>query len=465
MTPNEASATRTEIPNRDSLGKRLSGAAVWVVFGSAATNIVRLGGNLIVTRFLAPEMFGLVALAGLVPLILSMLSDVGFRENVCRSSRGDNQDFLDTLWSVQILRGLVLWAGCLVISGLLFIAGWQGWLSPTSTYGDPKLPWVIAISSMSIAISALHSTKVFSENRSFRIKPLLKIELVTQVAGLAIMIVLAWATGSIWAILISGLGNSIIYVLLSHFWLPGENNKLAWSKHDVDDIMAFGKWLVWSSAFTVLASNGDRILLGAFVSAQTLGFYTIAANLAGAVDLLVAQVFSRVAMPGFSEVVRNNPERLAKAYYKIRARFDPIMLGLSGLLFSAGHLIVNVLYDARYRSAGGILEILALSLFFSRYTLAQSVYLAINKPQYLVWLNIIRFIGIYALVPIGFYVYGLNGALLAIAFREIVAVPMILFFNQKHQINNWLLEMKVLLAWPAGFAIGFGVLSVYSVVK
>jgi O-antigen/teichoic acid export membrane protein len=229
--------------------------------------------------------------------------------------------------------------------------------------------------------------------------------------------------------------------------------------------MTFGKWLVWSSAFTVLASNGDRILLGAFVSAQILGFYTIAANLAGAVDLLVGQIFSRVVMPGFSEVARTNPERLAGAYHKIRARFDPLMLALSGFLFAAGHVAINIMYDTRYKAAGAILEILALGLIISRYALAQSVYLATNRPQYLVWLNVTRFISIYALVPVGFYFFGLTGALFAIAFREVVTVPMILYFNSKYKINNWMLELKVLMAWPVGYGVGLAGVWVYTMIR
>jgi hypothetical protein len=170
-------------------------------------------------------------------------------------------------------------------------------------------------------------------------------------------------------------------------------------------------------------------------------------------------------MPGFSEVARTNPERLAGAYHKIRARFDPLMLGLSGFLFAAGHVAINIMYDTRYKAAGSILEILALGLIISRYALAQSVYLATNRPQYLVWLNVTRFVSIYALVPVGFYFFGLTGALFAIAFREVITVPMILYFNSKYKINNWMLELKVLTAWPVGYGIGLAGVWVYTMIR
>ena len=450
--------SRSPAPNVRSLSKRLLGAAAWVVFGAGAAHVLRLGGNLVATRLLVPEMFGLVAIAGLVPMILSLLSDIGFRENVCRSPNGDDPTFLNTLWSVQLIRGWSLWGACLLLAASLHVVGAWGWLDPRSTYGDPRLPWVIAVSSMSIAIGSLHSTKVFSENRHLRMTQLLKIELLAQLVGVVLMIVLAWATESIWSILLSGLISTGVYVVLSHTWLPGQNNRLVWDRDALQQVMTFGKWLFWSSAFTVIASNADKILLGGFVAPEVLGFYSIASNLVGAVDTLVSQVFSRVAMPGLSEVARNNPQRLAAAYFKLRKRFDPLLLLLSGALFSAGHLIIDLLYDPRYRSAGPMLEILSLSLLASRYSLAQTAYLAINRPQYQVVLNVARLVTIYAMAWGAYLLFGLKGALVAIALRDIPILPLIFYFNAKHAMNSVKLELGLLLIWPVGYALGQGVM-------
>jgi O-antigen/teichoic acid export membrane protein len=454
--------TQSEMIGRPpTLSSRLTGAAVWVVLGAGAQHVLRLASNLLVTRLLAPEMFGLVALAGLVPMVLSLLSDVGFRENVCRNPAGDDQKFLDTVFSIQAVRGSLIWLGCLVISAALWYMGTAGLLDPASTYGDPRLPWVIAVSSVSIPIGALHSSKIFTEGRYFRIKGVLKIELISQIFGITLMILLAWLTRSIWSILLSGIFSAAAYSILSHYTLPGPKNKFAWDKVHAAEIMTFGKWLFWSSAFTVFAANADRLVLGGYMTPQSLGFYSIAINLVGAVDLLSTQIFSRVALPGFSEVARSNIGRLSNAYYKLRCKFDPVMLTLSGLLFSAGHLVTDVLYDDRYRSAGEMLEILALGLAFSRYSLAQSVYLAINKPKYQVVLNIVRTVSIYSMLFLGYRFYGLTGALFAIALRELPALPFIFYFNAKHKLNNWQLEWKLLLVWPIAFLAGQAVLQMH----
>src|ERR1700712_5912150 len=123
-----------------SLRSKLSGAAAWVVLGSGASQVLRLVANLLATRMLMPDLFGLVAFAGLEPMVLAMLSDIGVRDNICRSPNGENQRFLDTIWTVQIVRSVLIWVGCLIISLFLYIARTQNFLPPGSTYADPRLP-------------------------------------------------------------------------------------------------------------------------------------------------------------------------------------------------------------------------------------------------------------------------------------------------------------------------------------
>jgi hypothetical protein len=74
-------------------------------------------GNLILTRLLFPEAFGLMALVQVFLSGLQMFSDIGIQTSVIRSKRGEDPAFLDTAWTVQVLRGGLLWLGCLGIAG------------------------------------------------------------------------------------------------------------------------------------------------------------------------------------------------------------------------------------------------------------------------------------------------------------------------------------------------------------
>ncbi|GAB1360936.1 hypothetical protein MASR1M32_01720 [Rhodobacter sp.] len=71
----------------------------------AVTQALRLASNLILTRLLFPEAFGLMALVSVVLVGLQMFSDTGIGPAISRSPRGDEPAFLDTAWTVNVARG------------------------------------------------------------------------------------------------------------------------------------------------------------------------------------------------------------------------------------------------------------------------------------------------------------------------------------------------------------------------
>ncbi len=96
-------------PRASLRGLALRGS-IWTLGGYGASQVLRLAGNLVLARLLFPEAFGLSALVGVFMVGLAMFSDVGIGPSVIRSHRGDDADFLNTAWTIQVIRGLVLWA-------------------------------------------------------------------------------------------------------------------------------------------------------------------------------------------------------------------------------------------------------------------------------------------------------------------------------------------------------------------
>ena len=140
-------------PDPSTLKQRVLRASGWNIAGYALSQAIRLGSNLVMTRLLVPEMFGVMTIATMVMMILSLLSDLGLRQNIVQSRRGDDPAFLDTAWVLQIVRGLILWLGALGLSIALHLANLGGMLPAKSVYGSPVLPFVIAASSLSASIS------------------------------------------------------------------------------------------------------------------------------------------------------------------------------------------------------------------------------------------------------------------------------------------------------------------------
>ena len=117
------------VPQTGALLKRaaLRGSAAEFA-GYAASQALRLGGNLVLSRLLFPEAFGLSSLVSVFLVGLQLLSDVGLEPSVVQNERGDERRFLDTVWTIQAVRGALL----ALLAVLL--ARPAAWL-----YGEPQL--------------------------------------------------------------------------------------------------------------------------------------------------------------------------------------------------------------------------------------------------------------------------------------------------------------------------------------
>ena len=83
--------------------------AVWTVGGFAFMQVLRFVLSPIVTRLVSQHVFGVINLANLFIQGLHMFSDLGIRQCVVNSSRGEDPTFLNTAWTLQVMRGSVLW--------------------------------------------------------------------------------------------------------------------------------------------------------------------------------------------------------------------------------------------------------------------------------------------------------------------------------------------------------------------
>ncbi len=442
-----------------TLRQRVFRAGGWSFAGYGLSQAIRLGGNLVMTRLLAPEMFGVIAIATLVTVILGMLSDIGLQQNIVQSRRGDDPVFLDTAWVVQIVRGGGLWLIALLLSSALYFSNLRGLFPAQSVYASPVLPPVIAVSAFAAVIAGFASTKIASAYRNFNQRRVVQIEVISQVAALTVMIVLGIATRSIWALVAGGLVATLTATVLSHIWMDGIPNRFRSEKKSLGELIGFGKWIFISSAVGILAINGDRILLGGYVDAHTLGLYAIAILIASSIEGLLSRLFATVSLPALSEVARNNPAGLREVYYKLRIPGDLLLLFLCGLLFAAGHLAINLLYDPRYADAGSMLQILALSLFTARFGVAHQMYLAVGRPRYLAIINTVRFLSLFTIVPVLYHVAGLQAAIWGIALHGLATLPLIFYFNAKLELNDFRRELMVLVALPIGLLCG-GILNV-----
>jgi len=423
--------------------------------GHVSSQVIRLSSNLILTRLLVPEMFGLMSLANILLIGLVLFSDLGIRQSIVQSPRGHEQAFLNTAWVVQIIRGAVIWLLALLLSLALYLIDLMHWWNPGSAYAEPLLPVIVAIISFNFLISGFESTKLATARRNMFLKRMTIIELAAQLGGIIFMLIWAWVNRSIWALVFGSFVTTIIRVALSHIALPGENNKYQWDVKAFHEIFHFGKWIFLTSILGFLAINGDRIILGNLIDAETLGVYSIAYFMFSAIQEILTKMMGNVAFPAFSEVVRNNPKELKQTYYKFRTPIDIVTLLALGLLFASGDLIIKFLYDDRYLPACHMLQILSVGLFVTRFALDKDLFMAIGKPKLMVPTYVINIFVLFVLVPLAFTQFGLNGALWVIGAGGFIALPLIFYLKIKYKILDLSRELVFVPLIFLGYGLGW----------
>jgi O-antigen/teichoic acid export membrane protein len=437
-----------------SLRSRVLSTGLWIISGGAVSVGLRFVSSLVLTRLLQPELFGLMAAATTVVVGLAMLSDVGLTPAVVQSKKGNNPEFLNTAWIVQILRGAFLTL-CGVAVALLLAAMQHFQLVPAaSVYADQTLPPALAALSTGFLIGGFQSTKLLEASRHLSIGRITQIEIVTQLFGMACTLLGALMSRSAWALVAGALLVSITKTLATHAYLDGTSNRWSWNKRDFKDLLHFGKWIFVSSTFGFLANQGDRLLLGAILDATVFGVYVIAYQLFWTIESGVARMVGNISFPALSEVARDRPASLKSTLYKLHTFIGPMSYFQSGLLMVSGQVIVDLLYDNRYAQAGWMLQMLGVALLAAPFGTSASSLVSMGMPRLFSSIPIVRAVTLYVAAILGHMWFGVPGALWGVVISYLVPVPLILFFQIRHGLVDVSREVMLLVALPLGMAAG-----------
>ncbi len=392
-----------------SLKKRAINGAIWTIACFGGSYILRFGNNLILTRLLQPEFFGLMALVNTLRMGLELFSDIGIIQNIVNSKRGGETTFLNTAWTLQIIRGVVIWLLCIIISFPI-----------AHFYNEQRLMWLIPIVVFSTVFDGFSSTSIHTLHRQMELRKLSLYELVLQIAYFCTLIFLVWRIPSIWT-LAFGTWLPAIYKLFTSYWLiPKYSNKLQWDKDAVKEILSFGKWMFVASTLMFAAEQADYFVLGKLLSFKMLGVYIIAWTLASIPREIIKQLSHRVIFPTICKQA-DLPRSILRA--KILPQRQIILLGFGiilAILITIGDLVVSILYDNRYTDAAWMMPILCCGMWFSLlfYTTSPAL-LAISKPLYSAQSNFARFAIITLAVPLVYQSFGVIGAITVIALSDL----------------------------------------------
>jgi O-antigen/teichoic acid export membrane protein len=390
--------------------------------------VVRLGANLLLARWLAPEAFGVLAIANSAQIGLQMLSDVGIGPSIIRHERGRDERFLDTLWTLQIVRGLLL---SLVALGVA---------TPLATlYGVPELRGLLALIALGGLAGSFASTSLHTLLREQRLARLNLLEIGIQLVAYGTMLSIAWHTRSVWSLAVGGLVHGVLRSVLSHLALPGHRHRLARDAEALRDVLRFGRWIFLSTLITFLAGQSDRLTLGLLAPLSAVGVYAIASGLALLPREVIGRLADAVILPYLSRSVRNEPQGLLKALERVRSLLLPIGLLISAALATGAPIFFRLLYDERYRDAMELAPLIVLLGWIGATQVpVQRALLALGHSKPLAAANFARWAVGLAASLIAYAASGLTGFVLGLCLGAAAGAAVLHHAARRQGLDFWL---------------------------
>ena len=336
--------SRFDVPVGDLKRRTVQGALARLV--AQGTNIfVRIGSLMLLARLLEPADFGLVNMVTVVTGLFSLFKDAGLSMiTIQRAVITEAQ--LSTLFWVNLLVGL-LFATLSIAAAPALVA----------FYHEPRLYWIAVVMGCGFVVNAAGVQHTALLQRQMRFAALAALEMTSLVISIVVGVSMALSGYRHWALVGMAVSlplSSTVGAWVQVRWLPSWPSR----RTGLKSMMRFGGIVSLNGLIMYFAYNLDKLLLGRFAGAQTLGIYGRAYQLISIPSDTLQSSLGGVALSALSRL-QNDAERFRSYFLKGYSLFLAITvpLTISCAMFASD--IVVVLLGPKWTDATIIFRCLA----------------------------------------------------------------------------------------------------------
>lgn len=437
-------------PTTGSVSSSVVSGVRWGAFNQVVQQAVRFGVQILLTRLLVPEDFGLVALAFVVVNLGALLTGLGFAQ---------------ALLQVRVLTKHLVdaaFVGSALISAqlALLVAAGAGPLS--ALLGDPDLEPVLRVLALIFLFQGIEGVPNALLRRRLMFRAFILSSTWGTVLGGLTGVLLGLAGAGVWALVGFALIEAVVatslgwlFAIRAGVWRPGLTGDL----RPLRTLLGYTGAVTASRLLYFGARNADNLIVGRVLGTTSLGYYGLAYRVMLYPIQRGSEVLSHVALPAFA-LMQDEPERLCKAYLRsVRALAAMVVPVTVGVAVTAHHL-VPVVFGPVWEPAVVPLRILALSgPAVALMRLNGTLWEATGRAGLSLWMSVIALV---VLVP-GFLVgvrWGTTGVAVAYTATTYVALlPALLAVSRtsdarlRLQLTN---VLPILVAAVALVAVALG---------
>jgi len=304
----------------ETLSQKVVKGGFWVFFLRIINRGFSLIRLIILARILSPNDFGLMGIALLTMSTLETFSQTGFQQALIQKKE-DIESYLNSAWTVLILRGFILF----II--LYFIAPYAAIF-----FNSPEAKPIIQVIGFAILIRALTNIGVIYFQKELEFNKQFIYQFSGTLADFIVAISAVLILKNVWALVLGLLAGNVVRCFVSyliHPYRPHLSKDLGKAK----ELFGFGKWVMGSSILVFLITQGDDIFVGKILGTTALGFYQLAYRISNMSATEITNVISQVTFPAYSKLQDSIP-KLKEAYLKVLQVTAFLSFPIAGLIFA-----------------------------------------------------------------------------------------------------------------------------------
>jgi O-antigen/teichoic acid export membrane protein len=370
-----------------SKSKKTLMSAITLVADAILKRLIGLISTLILARILAPEDFGLIAIAMIVIGFADVFSVTGSEQYILQKDKVDD-DILNSAWSLDLLLKTVVFFALIVSAPYV-----------ASYYQKEELTGIIRAISFLVILGALGNPGVLLFKREQNYKPIFKISLISKIISVIVTITIAIIYQNYWALIIGHL-VSVSTRIIGTYFIHSHRPRLCFTK--IKEQWSFSAWMVPQASLGYLRTQLDTFLVSNFYGEKQLGTYHIMKYIS---FMPSSELIAPATSPLLAELAKTR-DNIKDFKYQFNLTFLVTLaaaLPMAVFLYTYDYLIVGVLLGDQwlpYSDLFGYMALLGIALVL----LNQStrVLIVFEKTKVIFYYELIAFIGLYStLLSIG----------------------------------------------------------------
>lgn len=324
-------------PAPSELGGKVSRGIAWNLIGAVASNVMRLLVLFMLGRLLAPAEIGLVAKAMTVLVLCSALRDLGLGSALVQHP-SPTEDHQRTAFTVGLALSVALGAGLILGAGLL-----------AEAYRSPELAPMLRVLAALVVVRGLAMVATGMCKRALDFRTLTMADTLGYLVGSAASVLLALAGVGAWSLIIGYLFETALAttLLLRKF---GGALRPGFSLPAFRELWRFGAGETVQTLASVIATQGDYMVVGRELGAAPLGYYQRAYELARFPATVFSSVVGSVLFPAFSRLQDDRAE-LGRAFSRALYATAIVLLPASVVLIMLAPEVIRVVLGPSWQGA------------------------------------------------------------------------------------------------------------------